>query len=74
MSFEVLVCLCTRPSLSSADHWPCRPEDTIVIRQRRWVEKIIQNFDHFLGRFGHSFEDIEVGWHAMSRSFATPDL
>ena len=40
---------------------PCRLENTIIIRHRFKIEKIILFFDDFLEKFGHSFEDIEVG-------------
>ena len=41
---------------------PCRPENTTIIRHRFKIEKIILFFDEFLERFGHSFEDIKVGY------------
>lgn len=70
-----LICLCTcffsQHEPTSA---PCRPENTIIIRHRSSVEKIIKPFDDFLDRFGHSFEDIEVGWLDSTRLHAQPEL
>ena len=50
------------------------PENTSIIRHVSCVEKIIYLFDDFLEKFGHSFEDIKVGWLDATRLYAQPQL